>query len=75
MILIANIGKRDVYYKGATIPHNNVREKSRELRDIYDEVKQDLSYPLLEPYLRTFSKKLDKMTGIGFSFIFKIFSQ
>lgn len=61
MILIANIGNRDVLYKGVPLKNNNFRRKSEALLKIYELQKDNLSFPILSPYLETFKDKLKRI--------------
>ncbi len=58
MILISNIGTRDVQYKGQIIEKKQVREYGKKLLDNYEIEKQYLSFPILKPFLDRFSTKL-----------------
>ncbi len=58
MILISNIGNRDVLYNDNTLERDNVRQKGEELFNNYDMEKEKLTYPLLEPFLKIFANKL-----------------
>lgn len=58
MILISNIGNRDVLYQGRVLERDSVRQIGEELFSKYDAEKEKLEYPLLEPLLKMFSHKL-----------------
>jgi len=58
MILISNIGNRDVVYQGKTLERDIIRQLGEELFNNYDGEKEKLTYPLLEPMLRTFADRL-----------------
>ncbi len=58
MILISNIGNRDVIYKGAYLDRDNTRQKGEELLDKYDTEKEHFSYPIIEPFFETFKNRL-----------------
>jgi len=59
VILITNIGTRDVQYKGQTIEKNRVREFGKRLLDHYKAEKEFISFPLIKPFLEKFSTKLN----------------
>lgn len=58
MILISNIGNRDVLYKKKTLDRDKIRQIGEELFINYESERKKLSFPLLEPLLRTFADKL-----------------
>ncbi len=58
MILISNIGTRDVQYKGQIIEKKQIREYGKKLLDNYEIEKNNLSFPILKPFLDRFSIKL-----------------
>ena len=58
MILISNVGNRDVQYKGKPLDNGNIRQKSEELLNNYENEKENLSYPIIKPYLESFANKL-----------------
>lgn len=58
MILISNIGNRDILYNGTSLERDKVRHIGEELLINYESEKARLTYPLLEPLLRTFAHNL-----------------
>lgn len=58
MILISNIGNRDVLHRGRVLERDSVRQIGEELFSKYDAEKDKLEYPLLEPLLEIFAPKL-----------------
>ena len=61
MILISNIGNRDILYQDRALERDKVRQIGEELFNNYDAEKENLAYPLLEPLLRTFANKLNNI--------------
>ena len=61
MILISNIGNRDVIYNEERINPNKVRQRSGEILNSYESEKHNLSYPILRPFLDTFTTKIKKI--------------
>ncbi len=58
MILISNVGNRDVQYKGEPLYNGNIRQESEKLLNNYEDEKENLSYPIIKPYLESFANKL-----------------
>ena len=58
MILISNIGTRDVQYKGQIIEKTQIREFGKKILDNYEIEKKFLSFPIIKPFLDSFSTKL-----------------
>jgi len=58
MILISNIGTRDVQYKGQSIDKDRLREISKNLLENYKSEKNSISFPIIKPFLDRFSDKL-----------------
>jgi hypothetical protein len=58
MILISNIGNRDILYEGKTLERNNIRQRGEDLLNHYEQEKDKLTYPLLEPLIRSFHDKI-----------------
>ncbi|MHA1794797.1 MAG: hypothetical protein ACTSUK_01695, partial [Promethearchaeota archaeon] len=59
MILIANVGNRDVQKNGSLLNRNNLRQASLEILNNFNKEEASLSYPILEPYFREFGKELN----------------
>ena len=58
MILIKNVGTRDVVYQGNYLNGGSVRLKGQELLENYEEIKAGLTFPILQPGLDAFSGQL-----------------
>ena len=58
LILISNIGNRDVQYNGKPLANDNIRQKSEELLNNYEFEKEHLSYPIISPFLDSFVNRL-----------------
>ncbi|MBD3215527.1 MAG: hypothetical protein GF311_23155 [Candidatus Lokiarchaeota archaeon] len=52
MILIANVGNRDVQFGGKEIEKHTLRKRSKDLLEVYSKVKEKLSFPILSPYFK-----------------------
>lgn len=61
MILIKNIGTRDVVYQDNYLNGGSVRLKGQELLENYEEIKADLTFPILQPGLDAFSGQIKKI--------------
>jgi len=61
MILIKNVGTRDVVYQDNYLNGGSVRLKGQELLENYEEIKADLTFPILQPGLDAFSGQLKKI--------------
>ncbi len=58
MILISNIGNRDIVFDGEYLERDKVRQLGEELLEAYEEKKERLTYPILEPFMKSFADKL-----------------
>lgn len=58
MILITNLGNRDVVYNGVFLNRNNVRQEGERLFNNYESKKEHLSYPIISPILKRFKDNL-----------------
>lgn len=61
MILIKNVGTRDVVYQDNYLNGGQVRLKGQELFENYEEIKADLTFPILQPVLDAFSGQLKRI--------------
>ncbi len=58
MLLISNIGNRDVKYQGQPIDGSLIRQNGEDLLKNYATKKKYLSYPLISPFLEKFGNKI-----------------
>lgn len=58
IILISNIGNRDINYNGKTLDRNSIRQESEKILHNYDSEKKNLSYQIIKPFLEAFADKL-----------------
>jgi len=61
MILIKNVGTRDVVYQDNYLNGGSVRLRGQELLENYEEIKAGLTFPILQPGLDAFSDQLKKI--------------
>ena len=61
MILIKNVGTRDVVYQDNYLNGGSVRLKGQELLDNYEEIKSDLTLPIIQPALDAFADRLKRV--------------
>lgn len=60
-IILANVGNRNILFKGEAIHPTNYRQNSRELWDRWEEVKEDIQPNIISEVIRHYGEELEQV--------------